>query len=91
MGGGRRNGRGQRGRDIRYDLSLEFEEAVFGKQTEIQFRRAEKFASNWPRQRGAPRPRPETCKQIAGRGQVRLPAGIFSIARTCRYVTAPVR
>ena len=28
MGGGRRNGRAQRGRDIRYDLSLEFEEAV---------------------------------------------------------------
>jgi len=41
MGGGRRNGRQQRGRDIRYDLSLEFEEAVFGKQTEIQIRRAE--------------------------------------------------
>src|ERR1700678_1207452 len=41
MGGGRRNGRGQRGRDIRYDLQLEVEEAVFGTMEEIQSRRAE--------------------------------------------------
>jgi len=67
MGGSRRNGRGQRGRDIRYDLSLEFEEAVFGKQ-----------GSGAPLGRG-----PETCKQCAGRGQVRYQQGFFSIARTC--------
>ena len=82
MGGGRRNGRGQRGRDIRYDLSLEFEEAVFGKQVEIQFRRAEICADC--RGTGAPAGRgPETCKQCAGRGQVRYQQGFFSIARTC--------
>ena len=57
MGGsGKRNSRAQRGRDIRYDLSLEFEEAVFGKTTEIQFRRADVCADcrgyrreTWPR------------------------------------------
>jgi molecular chaperone DnaJ len=82
MGGGRRNGRGQRGRDIRYDLQLEFEEAVFGKQVEIQFRRAEICADC--RGSGAPAGRgPETCKQCAGRGQVRYQQGFFSIARTC--------
>ena len=82
MGGGRRNGRGQRGRDIRYDLSLEFEEAVFGKQVEIQFRRAEICTDC--RGTGAPAGRgPETCKQCAGRGQVRYQQGFFSIARTC--------
>jgi molecular chaperone DnaJ len=82
MGGGRRNGRAQRGRDIRYDLSLEFEEAVFGKQTEIQVRRAEVCSDC--RGSGAPAGRgPETCKQCAGRGQVRYQQGFFSIARTC--------
>ena len=81
-GGGRRNQRGQRGRDIRYDLSLEFEEAVFGKTTEVQFRRAdlcgECRGSGTKAGRG-----PETCKQCAGRGQVRYQQGFFSIARTC--------
>ena len=82
FGGGKRNTRAQRGRDIRYDLSLEFEEAVFGKTTEIQFRRADLCAdcrgSGAKPGRGA-----ETCKQCAGRGQVRYQQGFFSIARTC--------
>ncbi len=82
MGGGRRNSRAQRGRDIRYDLSLEFEEAVFGKTTEIQFRRADVCADC--RGSGASAGRgPETCKQCAGRGQVRYQQGFFSIARAC--------
>jgi molecular chaperone DnaJ len=80
--GGRRNGRQQRGRDIRYDLTIEFEEAVFGKQTEVQIRRAdvctECHGSGTPPGRG-----PETCKQCAGRGQVRYQQGFFSVARTC--------
>src|SRR5271155_2465550 len=33
--GNRRQSRAQRGRDLRYDLSIEFEEAVFGKETEV--------------------------------------------------------
>ncbi len=42
MGGsGRQASRVQRGRDLRYDLTLEFEEAVFGKEKEITIRRAE--------------------------------------------------
>ena len=82
MGGSRGKGRVQRGRDIRYDLSLTFEEAVFGKQTEIQFHRAEMCVDC--RGTGAPAGRgPETCKQCAGRGQVRYQQGFFSIARTC--------
>jgi molecular chaperone DnaJ len=80
--GGRRGGRQQRGRDIRYDLTIEFEEAVFGKQTDVQIRRAEVCGecrgSGTPPGRG-----PETCKQCAGRGQVRYQQGFFSVARTC--------
>jgi molecular chaperone DnaJ len=82
MGGSGKKSRAQRGRDIRYDLTLEFEEAVFGKQTEIQFRRADICVDC--RGTGAPPGRgPETCKQCAGRGQVRYQQGFFSIARTC--------
>src|SRR5712672_1520164 len=39
--GGRKASRVQRGRDLRYDLTLEFEEAVFGKEKEITIRRME--------------------------------------------------
>ncbi len=35
MGGNRRASRVQRGRDLRYDMSLEFTEAVFGVEKEI--------------------------------------------------------
>ena len=41
MGGQRKASRVQRGRDLRYDLSLEFTEAVFGVEKEITIRRAE--------------------------------------------------
>src|SRR3984957_1087048 len=39
--GGRKASRVQRGRDLRYDLTLEFEEAVFGKEKGITIRRME--------------------------------------------------
>jgi molecular chaperone DnaJ len=42
MGGrGRKASRVQRGRDLRYDMTLEFEEAVFGVEKEITIRRLE--------------------------------------------------
>src|SRR6202012_2804921 len=41
MGGQRKASRVQRGRALRYDLTLEFEEAVFGKEQEIRIRRSE--------------------------------------------------
>jgi molecular chaperone DnaJ len=44
MGGSRRATRVQRGRDLRYDLTLEFEEAVFGIEKEISIRRLEACA-----------------------------------------------
>src|SRR5580658_10932704 len=40
-GGSRRASRVQRGRDLQFDMSLEFEEAVFGKEQEITLRRME--------------------------------------------------
>jgi molecular chaperone DnaJ len=79
---GGRASRAQRGRDIRFDLRLEFEEAVFGVEREINIRRAE--ACNDCSGTGSEGGRqPETCQQCGGRGQIRTQQGFFSIARTC--------
>ncbi|MHB8302118.1 MAG: molecular chaperone DnaJ [Acidobacteriaceae bacterium] len=82
MGGNRRSSRAQRGRDLQYELTLKFEEAVFGKQTEIGIRRMENCAAC--QGSGAePGHGPSVCQQCAGRGQVRFQQGFFSVARTC--------
>jgi molecular chaperone DnaJ len=82
--GGRtgRASRAQRGRDLKYDLRLEFEEAVFGVEREITIRRAETCSDcSGTGSEGAKQP--ETCQQCGGRGQIRTQQGFFSVARTC--------
>lgn len=81
-GGGRRQSRSQKGRDLRFDQTIEFEEAVFGKETEVTIRRMEACVDC--RGLGTANGRgPATCQQCQGRGQVRYQQGFFSIARTC--------
>jgi molecular chaperone DnaJ len=81
-GGGRKPSRVQKGRDLRFDLTLEFEEAIFGKETEVTIRRMEACVDC--RGMGMANGRgPTTCPQCQGRGQVRYQQGFFSIARTC--------
>src|SRR5580700_978658 len=83
MGGsGRQASRVQRGRDLRYDLTLEFEEAVFGKEREITIRRAE-TCTDCKGTGAAKGKAPVTCTQCGGRGQQRFQQGFFSVARTC--------
>lgn len=81
MGGGRR-GRPQRGGDARADLTLTFEEAAFGKKTQVKVRRYEPceqcHGSGSAGGKG-----PSTCSTCRGHGQVRYQQSIFSIARTC--------
>ena len=81
-GGGRRQSRAQRGRDLRYDLSLQFEEAIFGKEQEITIKRSE-TCSDCNGTGSANGKQPSTCPQCRGAGQVRFQQGIFSMARTC--------
>ena len=81
-GGGRRRSRAQRGADLREDLNLEFDEAVFGTEKQVKVRRHETCDSC----RGsgaAPGKAPVACSSCNGRGQVRYQQGFFSIARTC--------
>jgi molecular chaperone DnaJ len=80
--GGRKASRVQRGRDLRYDLTLEFEEAVFGKEKEITVRRMETCIDC--KGAGAAKGKAAvTCTQCGGRGQMRYQQGFFSVARTC--------
>jgi molecular chaperone DnaJ len=83
MGGrGQRASRAQRGRDLKFDLRIEFEEAVFGVEREITIRRAEacEDCKGTGSEGGK---QPETCQQCGGRGQIRTQQGFFSVARTC--------
>ena len=81
-GGGRRASRVQRGRDLRYDMSLEFEQAVFGVEKEISIRRLE-ACDDCGGTGSANGKSPATCTQCGGRGQVRFQQGFFSVAKTC--------
>ena len=81
-GGQQRQTRQRRGDDLRFDLSIDFQDAVFGKETEIRIRRLEAcvtcHGSGSTSGRG-----PSTCPQCQGRGQIRYQQGFFSVARTC--------
>ena len=63
-------------------MTIEFEEAVFGKETEVTIRRLEAcvdcHGTGSAQNKG-----PAVCPQCGGKGQVRFQQGFFSIARTC--------
>lgn len=80
--GSRRRSRAQRGSDLREDVTLEFEEAVFGTETKVTVRRHE-TCDQCHGSGAAAGKAPVTCRSCAGRGQVRYQQGFFSIARTC--------
>ena len=82
MGGQQRSGRQLRGDDLRFDLAIDFEEAIFGTEKEIKIRRLE--ACETCKATGSASGRgPSVCPQCHGRGQIRYQQGFFSVARTC--------
>lgn len=83
MGGaGHSSSRGRSGRDLRYDLDISFEEAVFGTEKEITIsRRAQcEHCEGSGCKKGS---KPEACAQCGGSGQIRIQQGFFTIGRTC--------
>ena len=81
-GGGRRRSRAQQGADISEEITLEFEEAVFGTTKEIKIRPL--AACESCRGTGSEAGRePETCATCRGSGQIRFQQGFFSVSRTC--------
>jgi molecular chaperone DnaJ len=84
FGGGRRGGRSQvyRGADLRYDLELDLEQAVFGHSASVEFTTLGECepcngSGAAPGSKSAPC---ETCKGV---GQVRMQQGFFAVQQTC--------
>ncbi len=96
-GGGQGRSRIRRGADLRYDLTIDFMDAAFGKEKEIELSRhdiCEECAGRGTKG-GAP---PDVCPTCRGRGQVTRSQGFFSIATTCptcqgsgRVITDPCK
>ncbi len=70
MGGRRRRNTPRRGNDLRYDLTLEFEEAAFGVEREIEFYRHE-GCSRCKGSGAEPGTTPVRCQTCNGTGEVR--------------------
>ncbi|MFD0870551.1 chaperone protein DnaJ [Chlamydia abortus] len=68
-GGGRRNPNApQRGSDLQYSMTIEFKEAVFGKETDIEIPRTES-CDHCHGSGAKPGTRPDTCPGCKGTGQ----------------------
>jgi molecular chaperone DnaJ len=82
--GGQRGGRSQvfRGADLRYELELSLEQAVFGTETEIQIPSLSecKTCKGTGAAKGSS---PKTCDTCNGQGQVRVQQSIFTIQQPC--------
>ena len=79
--------RGQRGADLRYDMSLSFEDAATGVSTKIRLVRRENCESC--KGTGAkPGSGMAACKTCGGRGQMAYQQGFFSIARLAKPAAA---
>jgi molecular chaperone DnaJ len=82
FGGGKGRTRSQRGEDLRYDLEISFEEAMFGMTADIQVPRMEACA----RCKGSgaePGTSPTSCPTCHGRGEVIYQQSFLSVRRTC--------
>ena len=83
FGGGRR-GRSQvyRGADLRYELELDLEQAVFGDTASIEFATLAECGecSGSGAAKGS---KPVSCETCRGAGQVRMQQGFFTVQQTC--------
>ena len=81
-GGGRRTSRSNQGSDLRYDLEIDFLEAVRGCEKEITIRRPMPCAKCEGTGASAGS-KAVTCPTCRGQGQVAVSRGFFSVAQTC--------
>lgn len=80
--GDRRSDRSRRGANLRYDIELPFEKAIYGTTVEISYSRDDtcKTCKGSGSADGSGRKVCDTCK---GSGQVRRSSGFFSISQPC--------
>ena len=80
---GRRRGAGERGADLRYNLSITLEEAARGLEKDVRIPRLDVCAACGGT--GAkPGTRPKTCGACRGTGQVRFSRGFLSVSQPCQ-------
>jgi molecular chaperone DnaJ len=81
-GGARRPSGPRRGDDLRYDLEIDFLDALRGKETSLRIPRTEacERCSGSGADAGS---KVEACEGCNGVGQVRYTQGFFSVSRTC--------
>jgi molecular chaperone DnaJ len=84
FGGGRRAGGRQvyRGADLRYDLELDLEQAVFGHTASVEFTTLAE-CETCIGSGAAPGSKTVTCETCNGIGQVRMQQGFFAVQQTC--------
>ena len=81
-GGGGQPGGPSRGADLRYNLEISFEEAVFGADKKFKIRKA--VVCDVCKGEGAePGSKRETCSTCRGSGNVMMSQGIFNIRQQC--------
>ena len=86
FGGGARRSRtgAQPGADLRYDMEIDFEDAVFGADQTVQIPRAvtcETCSGTGCR----PGTSMKTCSHCNGTGQISMAQGFFSVRQACPY------
>ncbi len=80
--GGRGGGQAHRGADLRYDLELSLEDAVFGTSVKINVP-VRKPCAECHGSGAKMGTSPTACQTCQGHGQVRVQQGFFSIQQTC--------
>ncbi len=82
-GGGRGGRRGpSRGNDLRYDMEVDFKDAVYGDKVDVEYYR-QQSCSVCHGSGAASGTGSKTCPTCGGSGQVRRSSGFFSIAQPC--------
>jgi len=82
FGGSARHRRPARGRDLRYDMEITFEQAAEGMETKVKIPRPEtcgECGGSGARKGTSP----STCTACHGHGQIRYQQGFFAVSRTC--------
>ncbi len=77
-----RTRRGEKGRDLRYKLTIDFKEAVFGTSKNIKFTKMTE-CSECNGTGAASGSKPNTCDKCNGTGQVKISRGFFVMRQTC--------
>ncbi len=76
--------RAERGNDLRYNLTISFEEAAFGKEVKIKIPLWE-TCSACHGTGAKPGSHVRSCPTCRGSGQIRFQQGFFTVARTCHH------